>query len=81
MENIDIEEEVKGDIKVRIYKLVYNSPQHILFDILPIRIEIGCNSIYCVSPSKTPNNSSKSQHANHMAGCSQGTSGLGGRSY
>lgn len=52
-----------------------------LFAILPKRIEIGCSNIYCVSPLKTGNDSSKSQHANHVAGSSQGTSGLGGRSY
>lgn len=52
-----------------------------LFAILPKRMEIGCSNIYCVSPLKTGNDSSKSQHANHMAGSSQGTSGLGGRSY
>lgn len=44
-------------------------------------MEIGCNNIYCVSPVKTGNASSKSQHANHTGVSSQGTSGLGGRSY
>lgn len=52
----------------------------ILFDVLPMRTEIGNNTIYCVSPLKTGNNSSKSQQANHVAVTSQGNSGLGGRS-
>lgn len=81
MKNIDIAEEVKENIKIRIQEPVYKPPQQVLFVTLPKRIEIGCDNIFWVSPRKTGNDSSKSQQANHVAVSSQGASGLGGRSY
>lgn len=81
MKNIDIAEKVKGDIQIRIDKPIYNPLYQIFSAILPKRMGIGCSNIYFVSPLKTGNDSSKSQHENHMGLSSQGTSGLGGRSY
>lgn len=58
MKNTDTAEEVKETFKVRVHEFVYNLLQQILFAVLPMRTEIGYNTIYCVSPLKTGNNSS-----------------------
>lgn len=46
VKNTDTAEEVKGDFfKVRVHEFVYNLLQQILFAVLPMRTEIGYNTI------------------------------------